>query len=148
MVRVINLSKKRTYGSIINRIQETACMFPIDFKVTVGFGGTDYMWTDSHAYSVCSVNPNWQNKNFEIIGVQRDNAERTDNNGMSESQSYKFTPNKESRICYLKSEIVETVNGKRKLYQPVSWNENSKRWNKGGTAVTLGHRNEYHDYSF
>ena len=102
MVRVINLSKKRTYGSIINRLQESANMFPIDFKVTVGFGGTEYMWTDRHAYSVCSVDPNWQNKNFEIIGVQRDNAERTDNNGMSDCQSYEYTPNPDGKKITLK----------------------------------------------
>jgi len=135
-------------GSIMNRIQESACMFPIDFKVTVGFGGTEYMWSDKHAYSVCSVDQNWRNKNFEIIGVQQDNAERVDNNGASESQSYRFTPNTAGYICYLKSEIVETVNGKRKLYKPVIWNEETKRWNKGGASVTLGHRSEYHDFSF
>ena len=148
MVRVISLSKKQTYGNLINRIQETACMFPVDYEVKVGLGGTEYMWSDRHAYSVCEVIKNWRGKGFDIIGVQRDNSKRTDKNGMSESQSYEFTPNKDAPVSYLKSETVETTNGTRKLFQPVSWNEKTNRWNKGGRAVTLGHREEYWDPSF
>lgn len=145
---VIQLSKKQTYGSINNRIAESACLFPVDYKVEVGLGGTEYRWSDRRPYSVCVVHNNWKNKGYEIIGVQEDDAKRIDKNGMSEEQHYEFSPNIENCVYYLKSEIVETDKGLRKLYQPVTWNNKTNRWNKGGRAVTLGRRNYYYDFSF
>ena len=35
---------------------------------------TEYMWTDRHPYSVCSVEKNWKGKNFDIVVIQRDHA--------------------------------------------------------------------------
>ena len=145
---VISLSRKQSYGNLLNRVAELYNAFPIDHVVKVGDGGTEYMWSDREPYSVCSVDLNWNNKGFEIIGVQRDHAKRTDNNGMSESQSYEFTPNTEASIHYLRSMIVETEQGHRKVYEPVRYNEKTKRWNKGGRAVTLGRREKYWDPSF
>jgi hypothetical protein len=145
---VISLSRKQTYGNLLNRVAELHNAFPIDHVVKVGDGGTEYMWSDRRPYSVCTVDLNWGNKGFEIIGVQQDNAKRTDNNGMSESQSYEFTPNHDAPVSFLKSTIVETEQGKRKIYEPVHWNAKTNRWNKGGTAVTLGRREKYHDFSF
>ena len=145
---VISLSKKETYGNLINRIASKHCLFEIDHKIKVGDGGTEYMWSDREPYSVCSVNYNWKNKGYEIIGVQRDHAKRTDNNGMSESQSYEFTPNIEAPVSYLRSYTYEKDDKTFKYYCPVTWNNKSNRWNKGGRDVTLGTRNKYWDPSF
>jgi len=89
-----------------------------------------------------------ENKGYEIIGVQADDYKRIDTNGMSEDQDYEFTPNIENTVHYLKSEKIQTKNGVMKIYQPVRWNNKTNRWNKGGTAVTLGHRKAYYDFSF
>jgi len=147
-MNTIHLSKKQTYGSITNRIAESACLFPLDYEVKVGLGGTEHRWSDRRPYTVCVVHKNWKNKGYEIIGVQEDDAKRTDSNGMSESQTYEYSPNIENVVHYLKSETIETQNGLRKLYQPVRWNPKTNRWNKGGNAVTLGSRNYYYDFSF
>ena len=147
-MQTINLSSKQSYGSINNRLGESACLFPVDHIVKVGDGGTNYMWSDRRPYSVCSVELNWNKKGYEIIGVQEDDAKRVDQNGMSEDQVYEFTPNPDAPISYLKSMIIETGQGYRKMYQPVHWNSKTNRWNVGGTAVTLGKRYKYHDYSF
>lgn len=145
---VISLSRKQTYGNLLNRVSELYNAFPVDHIVKIGDGGTEYMWSDRRPYSVCSVDTNWKNKGFEIIGVQEDNAKRIDSNGMSEDQTYEFTSNPDAPVCFLKSIIIETEQGKRKIYEPVHWNEKTNRWNKGGTAVTLGRREKYWDPSF
>jgi len=147
-MNTITLSKKQTYGNLINRVAENACLFPIDHKVKVGDGGTEYMWSDRVPYSVCSVDYNWKNKGYEIIGVQRDHAKRTDNNGMSESQTYEFTPNIEASVNYLRSYTYEKDGKTWKYYSPVRWNSKTNRWNAGGRAVTLGRRESYWDPSF
>ena len=96
-----------------------------------------------NSYSVCSVIKNWDNKVYEILGVQRDrytpNKERT---------GYDYSPDINATVWYLKSETVETENGQRKVYRPVMWNKKTKRWNKGGTKITLGRREYYKDPSF
>jgi hypothetical protein len=147
-MQTIQLSKKQSYGSINNRLSESCSAFPLDYEIKVGLGGTDYMWSDRKPYTVCVVHNNWKNKGYEIIGVQADDYKRIDTNGMSEDQDYEFTTNIENTVHYLKSEKVQTKNGIMKIYQPVRWNNKTNRWNKGGTAVTLGHRKAYYDFSF
>lgn len=146
------LSKKRTYGSIINRIQETACMFPVDYEVKVGLGATEYHYSDRSAWSVCSVDKNWKGKGYEIIGVQRDHAKRVNvkpGHEMSESQEYEYTPNHDAPVHYLKSKIVETNNGTRKMYCGCTWNPKTNRWSGVHTySPVLGHRDEYFDHTF
>lgn len=136
------------YGNLINRISENRC-YKTDFVPNVGMGATEYMWSDRHAYSVCIVHKNWNKKGYEIIGLQRDYAERTDKNYMSDDQSYKYIPNINADICYLKSKIIDHEKlGKVKVYQPVRFNSKTNRWNQGGSNVVLGHRDAYFDYSF
>jgi hypothetical protein len=137
-----------TYGNLLNRIDENRC-YKLDFAPTVGMGATEYMWSDRHAYSICEYFPNWKNKGFEIVGLQRDHAKRTDNNGMSDSQSWEFTPNPDAPVSYLRSTFYDHPKlGKVKMYEPVHYNEKSKRWNKGGDNIVIGHRSKYHDFSF
>lgn len=91
----------------------------------VGMGATEISWTDRHAYTVIEIiSP-------RRIRVQEDTSTRTDSNGMSEVQSYDFTPNLTGRI--------ETLT-KRK----------DGTWRVMGSqrVFTLGIRMQYHDYSF
>jgi len=138
---------KKFYGSVQNRIIEDTG-FPADYKVEVGSGATKCGWSDRYPYSVCSVDENWNNKGYEIIGIQADDYKRIDNNGMSEEQSYEHTPNPNSSVVYLKSSVVTTEKGDFKIYDTVEWSEKAKRWVKGHGSYGLGFRTRYFDYSF
>lgn len=63
--------------------------------------------------------------------LQEDTATRTDNNGMSESQSYEYTPNPNGQIFFAT------------LRKDGRW-----RISKVNENVTLNVRRKYHDYSF
>lgn len=102
----------------------------------VGMGATVLHWTDRTACTVVA----WDGK---TLVVQEDNAERADGNGMSESQAYTYTPNPEGR----KYEYRRDAKGQWRT----GWvNPDSGRWNfsKGGQNLSLGTRQQYHDYSF
>jgi hypothetical protein len=49
-------------------------------------GATEICWSDRHAYTITEV------INDKKIVVQQDKATRTDTNGMSDAQSYAFSP--------------------------------------------------------
>ncbi len=139
----INLSTKQTYGCINNRIAELHCAFPTDYDMKVGLGGTEYMWSDCHPYTVCVVYKNWNNKGFDIVGCQRDYVEWS-----KQDKEHNFVPDVNATVRYLKSETIQTEQGQRKVYNPVTWNKKTKRWNKGGVKITLGHKDHYIDPSF
>jgi len=91
------------------------------FNVKVGDGITISCWTDSYAYTVIK-------RTAKTITIQRDKAIRTDTNGMSDCQEYRYEPNPNGEI--------------KTLY----WSE-QKGWVKGCYRGYLG-RHEYYDYSF
>ena len=117
-------------GSLVNHIasrykQETP---------EVGMGATILAWTDRYPATVIEVDG-------DIIKIQEDNYERVDNNGMSESQDYKFTPNPNGAIRIFKF--------KNDQWQPMQVNPVTGRLNKMNYGcVTIGHRSKYHAYSF
>lgn len=113
-------------GSLINRLMEKSAQ-P---EPMLGMGATILMYSDRHACTVVEIN-----KNGNIIGVQRDKAERTDNHGMSDSQSYQYSPNTDARVEYFR----KRKNG--------TWVQQGEPM-KGGTQIALGYRDSYHDYSF
>jgi hypothetical protein len=90
----------------------------------VGDGATLLSWTDRHPATVVWVSPSGK-----TIHVQEDDAVRSDDNGMSEVQSYTFTPN---------------PNAAKKVARltPKGWKILK------GSRVLIGHREKYHDYSF
>ena len=139
----MNLTTKETYGCINNRIAEKCCAYPTDFDMKIGFGGTEYMWSDCYPYSVSVVYKNWNNKGFDIVGCQADHTVWSE-----QDKKHNFVPNINATVWYLKSETVETEKGQRKVYRPVRWNKKPKRWNKCGVKITLGHRDYYIDPSF
>ena len=53
----------------------------------VGMGATELMATDRHAYTITRVS-----EDGKTIWIVQDCAKRVDNNGMSESQEYEYTP--------------------------------------------------------
>lgn len=97
-------------------------------KPVVGMGATYLGHSDRHPYTVISVS-----KSGKTITVQADNAKRIDNNGMSESQTYEYTPNPEGaiRTCRLSKDGNWRMSGGD--YRPV---------------IMLGRREEYYDYSY
>ncbi len=92
----------------------------------VGMGATMLMWTDRHAYTIIEVA-----KNGKSFVMQQDTARRTDNNGMSECQTWDFTRNPEGA--------------------KVTVRMSKKGWRVGGmkgNKVLVGVRDEHFDFSF
>jgi len=101
----------------------------------VGMGATMTGYTDRTAGTVVA----WDGK---IVAVQNDTARRIDNNGMSESQEYEYSPNPEGAISHYRRD-------KNNRWVRVVRNPETGRWNVhpyGG--LVLGFRREYFDYSF
>lgn len=92
---------------------------------TVGCPATLCYYTDRHAGTVIAVSASGRK-----ITIREDRAVRTDDNGMSECQSYRYEPDDEGRIhvCYRQRD------GRYKSNQ--------------GPAVVLGRKRAYHDYGF
>ena len=92
----------------------------------VGDGATMLLYTDRHAYTITSVA-----KSGKSFTMQRDNAKRVDNNGLSESQVYEITPDTNGSF----TKVRMTKKG---------WRVGGMRGNK----VLVGCRDEYYDFSF
>lgn len=97
-------------------------------KFAVGDGATVCHWSDRWACTVIYVNANGTR-----ITVQRDKATRTDDNGMSDAQSYEFSPDPDGTIRKFSL---------RKTGKFVQVGESPN-----GTRLVPG-RHEYYDYSF
>ncbi len=90
----------------------------------VGDGATLLCWTDRRAATVVFVSPSGK-----TIHLQEDIAERTDAHGMSECQSYTFTPDPTA--------TVQVARLTKKGWKVVK-----------GSRVIIGTRDKYYDYSF
>lgn len=97
-----------------------------NIEPSVGMGVTIQFWSDSYAGTIIQVLSNGK----KLI-IQEDNAIRTDSNGMSESQTYSYSPKPDGQIFH----ASKRKDGKYKLVTK----EN---------VVVLGVRKRYHDYSF
>jgi hypothetical protein len=114
------------YGSLINHISGT----PQDMIPEVGMGATVLLWTDREPATVVSVS-----KSGKSLIVKGDHAERVDDNGMSEQQEYKFSPNPDA----IGVEFTLRKNGQ--------WVRKGEPM-KGGQRIILGKRSKYYDFSF
>lgn len=104
---------------------------------TVGMGATILSWTDRHGATIVDVR-----KAGQYIAVTRDDCKRTDNNGMSEDQTYSYTTRPDGAKQWYKRE----TDGR---WSEVIFNPNTGRFKKtGGAGLRLGVRDSYHDYSF
>jgi hypothetical protein len=111
------------YGSLQNVMYADS---KSSIKPEVGMGATLIMWTDRHAYTIIEVS-----KNGKTFRMQRDNAIRTDENGMSDSQSYRYERDTDGGILTVRL-------GKNGVWKVL----------KSKTTVGIGFRREYYDYSF
>jgi hypothetical protein len=112
-------------GSIINHLMKNSKQT----KPEVGMGVTALYYTDRHAGTIVEVISD------KRIVVQEDIATRTDQNGMSESQSYDYTPNPKAA----RQVVTLRKNGR--------WVKQGSKM-QHGPAFQIGYRNTYHDYGF
>ena len=95
-------------------------------NINVGDGISLSPYTDWDAYTV--IERRDTPKGFVLI-IQEDKAIRTDNNGMSDTQSYRFERDENGRTATVK------------------WNAKKQWFTCDGYKVALG-RHAYYDYSF
>ena len=126
---------KRLYGSLMNRLMENAKSIP----PKAGEGATILMYTDKHAATILSVN-----RSGKRIVIQEDSAIRTDANGQSESQSYRYEPNPAAE----KHTVSLRKDGRWRISSTRVEQDRTTHDNLSGTVVLLGIREEYHDYGF
>lgn len=92
----------------------------------VGMGATIQAYSDSYACTIIQVL-----YNSKRLVLQEDKATRTDNNGMSESQSYDYSPDPNGKVYF----ATKRKDGSFRLVGQTS-------------LVSLDVRKKYHDYSF
>ena len=132
------------FGSVSNWLSSKT-WFKYD-ALTIGNGATVYSWSDRYSATLVDI---IKRNGKQFIVVQEDHAERTDNNGMSESQSYKYSANPEGKKHYAQILDIETEDVQRGfILEPRYLNPQTNRFNKDGNRITLGHRSKFHDYSF
>jgi hypothetical protein len=90
----------------------------------VGMGATICHWSDRTACTIIQVSG-------KRIVLQEDIATRTDKNGMSESQSYTYTPDPNGQIFF----ATLRKSGRYMV-------------SKSTELVVIGSRRQYHDYTF
>ena len=103
----------------------------------VGMGATLLSGSDSYAYTIVSVETNKGGKVVRI-GATMDKAKRTDKNGMSEAQSYKYTTDKTATVVYFT------------LRRNGLWIDESRQVNRASSSFCLeiGERRSHCDFSF
>ena len=114
-------------GSLVNCLYNSATKIP----PKVGMGATVLGWTDRHAGTITQVTEDG------LFTVQEDKATRTDQNGMSEAQTYEYEPDPNGRLYHFSP--VRRGNSKGQI------RENGR---KDGSGVLIGERRKYHDFSF
>ena len=113
-------------GSLINLLQGNSK----STEPVVGMGVTELCWTDRHAHEVIEV------KDARHITIRRLTAIRTDDNGMSECQDYKF--------------VSDPNNMTTRLFRDKKgvWRERIGTHQLGTARYAVGYAQEYYDYSF
>lgn len=118
------LKAGRDTGSLMNHVYSRTVVEGAEIKP--GTGVTILLWTDRHAGTIESVSPSGK-----TITVREDTATRTDANGMSESQTYRFEPN---------------PNGVLRTFRKQK--DGGFREKNKGAGLLIGARDEYYDFSF
>ena len=88
----------------------------------VGDGITIHLWSDAHAATIIR-------RTKATIWARQDKAIRTDSNGMSDCQSYRYEPDENGSIYECR------------------WSPKRKTFVYLGNSIGVG-RHEYYDYSF
>lgn len=107
----------------------------------VGMGATYFAWTDRYALTVVEIKGS-------VVVLREDRAIRTDKNGMSDDQSYRYESDPEGKEYRVK--LKDGV-WRRMGYVWVD-SVGDYRWRmlpKGqGGSISFGARRAYHDYTF
>lgn len=116
-------------GSFFNYLMANSLSVP-----EVGKGATVLHWTDRSAYFVNSVSADGK-----TVEIERANAVRVDDNGMSEAQDYKYERNplaepETIKFRYGKWRRVYKELGGKTTYAPIN--------------IMFGSMREYYDFSF
>ena len=121
-------------GSLVNHLDSRAVIGAPE--PVIGMGATLLGWTDRYPGTVIG----WDGK---ILTVQKDNAVRTDSNGMSESQEYEYTPNPQGSVSRFKLD-------KNGMWREVTTSTKGRTvfCEGGGSGLMIGHREKYYDFSF
>lgn len=122
-------------GSLVNHLlTHTVLSVP-----AVGDGATICGWSDRSPATVIEV---IEKGKSVVVKVQRDAYTRTDQNGMSESQTYEYTRDPEGAVHYYKRK----ASGE---WYAVHKNEETGRFiRSGGAGIYFGHRERYYDFTF
>ncbi|WP_281512149.1 hypothetical protein [Mammaliicoccus vitulinus] len=120
---------------LLKKLNEDYEPIIVEEDLEVGDGVTINYYSDEHAATIVAIDPKGK-----WIDVQRDKVIRTDTNGMSDSQSYKFERDPQGHI----TRFYKT---RRK---DITWFTDTGRstFNTYGTYLSLKIRREYFDYSF
>lgn len=111
-------------GSLINHVMSGSAMLAPE----IGMGATILSWSDRRAATITVID-----KNGKRIGVVEDVATRTDNNGMSDSQEYAYSPGTGNpRFFTLRKNGAWVAEG-----------DSIK-----GQRILIGTRDHHHDFSF
>jgi hypothetical protein len=113
-------------GSLINHVMSASTSGIPE----VGMGATILSWSDRTAGTIIAASDR------EFV-VQVDTAKRTDNRGMSDCQSYEYSPNPDG-ITYAFKRVARG-------HAKGEWRMNGR---KDGRSVIIGYRNQYFDFSF
>jgi hypothetical protein len=127
-------------GSVINHLQSRMVRGQPEPKV--GMGCTILAWTDRYPATI--IGHSRQGVNPTVITVIEDKAERMDSNGMSESQSYYYSPDKYGKLWIFRQ-------GKDGVWCEAYISPETGRLRKvkgGGFGLRVGEREMYHDFSF
>jgi hypothetical protein len=120
-------------GSLVNHLYSRMTIG--EPEPIVGMGVTMLSWTDRDAGTIVEVNTKKR-----YIAVTEDNTKRIDNNGISESQEYEYTPVMDGYPTYYRKD-------KKGQWRRCYYNEN-KRLVLGTGGLILGRRESYYDFSF
>jgi hypothetical protein len=123
-------------GSLINNIMSRSVIGePLP---EIGMGATMLSWTDRNPATIVTV---FSKGKTQYVGVNEDDAVRTDSNGYSESQSYEFSFNPHVFIQYYRKTSKGTWEG-------CYINPETGRFVKGNGSLSIGQRGKYWDPSF
>jgi hypothetical protein len=123
-------------GSLINNIMSRSVIGePLP---EIGMGATMLSWTDRNPATIVTV---FSKGKTQYVGVNEDDAVRTDSNGYSESQTYEFSFNPHVFIQYYRKTSKGTWEG-------CYINPETGRFVKGNGSLSIGQRGKYWDPSF
>jgi hypothetical protein len=120
-------------GSLINHFYSRSTIN--EPEPEVGMGVTMLSWSDRHAGTIVEVN----NKK-RYIAVTDDHTKRIDNNGISESQEYEYTPVMDGYRNYYRKD-------RKGEWRRCFFNEKKRLVFTSGGLI-LGKKESYYDFSF